>query len=542
MSSVQQTSDFVLNIIHPLIQSFLEKMTEEQWTSFITSSADDATKILVVEMILEIIAALSNSILTSLKSQRPKTEERLMSELEYSLTQTFAEALGIPDEVDNTELKTLSSTIQEEVRYVVESGGNAGISKHLTPAAKINAMTNSLIRLFRRCSEKIKAFIAPRPFKKKWRSSKRAGASPNSQAIKNEIDNELRVIMTPLLEGIHNSKELQKEICSDIQKVADEVICSTCGKKSKPSLFQTIRKRAKSVLVKFFTKLCLMRILDQLKKKHSQEPTRNESVEMIVERLASQFAVHRDEIIETDSYTILLRQLDGDKVLVFSQELSKLIYWHTLQEPLPRSILNASQRNIIADTWGKTWLYIVLMNWILTNQVNPIAYRVMLPLMDKNESKMSDKSNTSITGIEKAFREEQDPEKKKTYVKLVIEKTVFTVCSDTSMVPEKRDETINYLTQTVWKNVQDEVFFTHPDVLNNLKKKIRKTLYKGLSSPENVLFLMLHKDPVIVERIMVVVNKTLLCPPKEKSTVCKIFSSLGKTIRKIFKRNRGVFR
>eukprot|EP00066_Takifugu_rubripes_P016000 XP_011605266.1 PREDICTED: uncharacterized protein LOC105416889 [Takifugu rubripes] len=197
------------------IRSFLEKTTTEQWRSFLSSSADDATKVLVAELILEIIAALSNSVVASMKSGTPKTEEHLMSELEVSLPQTFSEALGIPDEVDNISLKTLTGVIHEEVKNNLISGGKAGVTKHLTPVFILNSMTDQLIHLIQKFSAKIKTLVAPRPWKSITSTSKGTKKSPSSQAIR-KINDQLRDIINPLLEDIPNSEELQKEVSWEI--------------------------------------------------------------------------------------------------------------------------------------------------------------------------------------------------------------------------------------------------------------------------------------------------------------------------------------
>ena len=546
MSSVQQPLSprtFVPHVVQPLIRSFLEKTTAERWRGFRSSSADDATKILVAELILEMIAALSAFILTSPKA---KTEERLMAELEESLPQTLSEALGIPDQVDNLRLKTLTSIIYEEVKYNLVGGGKAGVTKHLTPVARLNAMNDQLLHLFQKFFEQIETLAVPRPRKSPGEAgaaarvpSKVSLTSPTSQVIKQEINNELRDIINPLLEDIPDSEELQRELSSEIQKVADEAVCTVCGMRSKKTnAFKNIRKRMKSVLTKSFAKVCLMRILDHLKKKHSQETTAiNQSAEMILSSLTSQFADGKSPNVDTeDSFLLMFRHLRGDKVLVFGQELSKLIYRHGLAEPLPRSSSEESfAQQVHADIRSKTWIFMVLMNWFLTTHVNSVTDRLTLPLMDKSASRMLEFSKTSISGIEKVLKEEQRSKKNKKYVQFVIEKVVFTVCSDANMVPETRDELIENLTETVWSNVHEEQFYIHAEVFRNIEKEIRRSLYKNLSSPENVLFLITHEDPVIVDRIMLVINKKLLWPRKDRNAA-GIFPSLGSTMSKMFKR------
>ncbi|TWW73030.1 hypothetical protein D4764_15G0004240 [Takifugu flavidus] len=163
-----------------------------------------------------------------MKSPSTKSEEHLLSELEVSLPQTFSEALGIPDEVDNLILKTLTNIIHEEVTYNLRSGGKAGITKRFTPVARLKAMTDQLTHLFHKFSDKIKMFFAPHLCKSKgpasapkYFASKVSITSPTSEVIKHEINNELSAIINPLLLDIPNSAELQEELSREIQEKTD---------------------------------------------------------------------------------------------------------------------------------------------------------------------------------------------------------------------------------------------------------------------------------------------------------------------------------
>lgn len=530
MSSVQQPSNFVFNIIHPLFQSFLEKTSAEQWKSFLTSSPDDATKVLVAELILEIIAGLSNLIFIAMKSPSTKTEEHLLSELESSLLQTFSEALGIPNEVDNLRLKTLTNIINEEVKYNLRSGGKAGITKHLTPVARLNAMTDQLTHLFHKFSDKIKMFFAPLLCKSRGHASaprhfatKVSITSPTSEVIKHEINNELSAIINPLLLDIPHSEDLQEQLSREIQEVADEVVCTFYVMRSKKSsAFKALKERMKSFVTKCFAKVCLMRILSHLKKKYSQDTLAiSESAEEILMGLTSQFVDHIKDTESEDSFLLVFKNLCADKVLDFSQELNNLIYHHALPEPLPHSGDSSghSQSKVRTDVWSKTWIFMVLMNWFLTTRINSMTDQLTLPLMDKSLVRMNEYSKTSISALDKVFKEEQRSKKNKKYIQFVIEKVVYTVCSDANMVLETRDEIITNLTKTIWNNVQDEQFHIHAELLKNIERNIRKSLYRNMSSPENVLFLISHEDPDIIDRIKLVIDKKLLWPPKSKNTL-----------------------
>lgn len=282
-----------------------------------------------------------------------------------------------------------------------------------------------------------------------------------------------------------------------------------------------------------------MRILFHLKKKYSQDTSAiSESAEEILMGLTSHFVDHIKDTESEDSFLLMFKNVHADKVLDFSQELNDLMYCHALPELLPRSgdSSEQSQSKVHADVRSKTWLFMVLMNWFLTTQINSMTDRLLLPLMGKSLFRKNEYSKTGISSLDKVFQEEQRSKKNKKYVQFVTQKMVFTLCSDANMVPETRDEIIENLTQTIWNIVQDEQFYIHAEVFKNIEKKIGKSLYKNMSSPENVLFLISHEDPDIVDRLKLVIDKNLLWTPKGKNRL-GIFSALSGAIGEIFKRN-----
>ncbi|XP_029686943.1 uncharacterized protein [Takifugu rubripes] len=548
MSKTPQVREFVLNNIHPLVQSFLERTTVEQWESFVLGRPDDATTILVAELVLEIIAALSTSVLTTLRSKTHTSEERVLTKLKKTLPRVLSKALGIQEEEDNDELKTLTDTIQKEVRENLNSSRaicKKGTSiRRITPTSRINVMIVQFVELFKKFSNKIRTFIGPRPHKisnERFPSSRdplldEDIKSPIAEGIRREMNYEFQDIFRPLMADLPEAKckELHHEISEEIKIAAKEI--STLSKKSPETIdVKPVGRKIESFFAKCFAKVSLMRIFAKLKIKHPmlQAEAKSESVETILEKLSARLIDKEDDKAQReDALVQVFTDLSGNKVLEFNQELSNEIYRHSVPEAAPPSVEREVQSEVHADIRSKAWVFMGLMNWYLKTQVNWVIDRVTVPYVDQSER---NKLPTPVNSNEDIAHQEAQRAKNKSYLKFVIQKVVYTVCSDAKMLPATISDLISNLVEIIWEKVKDKQFYTDSEVFKNLEKNIKKLLYKVLGSPEKVIFLIKCGDPVVVEQIMLIINKRMLSPRKKKSVICKLFSSLCSAISRAFK-------
>ncbi|TWW73060.1 hypothetical protein D4764_15G0004540 [Takifugu flavidus] len=331
-------------------------------------------------------------------------------------------------------------------------------------------------------------------------------------------------------------KELHHEISEEIEIVAVEI--STVSEKSPETLaVKPAGKKIKSFFTKCFAKVCLMRIFAKLKKKLPKHEAKSESVETILEKLSTQFLDQEDdEAQREDALVQVFTDLSGNKVLEFNQELSNEIYRHSVPEAAPPSVEREVQSEVHADIRSKAWVFMALMNWYLKTQVNWVIDRVTVPYVDQSGMNMLP---APVRSDEDVPRQEaqiaRHEAKNKSYVKFLIEKVVFTVCSDAKTLPATIYDLIGNLTEKVWDKVKDKQFYTDSEVFNNLKRSIKKLLYKVLGSPQQVVFLIICEDPAVVEQFILIINKWLLMPRKNINMIGKFFSSLGNALYKAFK-------
>lgn len=498
---------------------------------------NDATTILVAEVILEIIATLSSSILTSLKSRTLKSEKQVLSKLETALPQTLSEALGIEEEVGDDELKTLTHIIQEEVRENVclHSSSEKGTTKQrLIPVSRINDMVVNFTGIFKKFSHKIKTLIGPRSFKMRNETIRSPEEdfdfenteSPTAEEIKKDIKYEVKEIFSPLMMDIPEaeSEQLKLEILHELDIVAKDMFTFS-KRRPKSAIEKPSRKKIKSFFTKCFAKVYLTRIFAKLKKTYPEHAKVNiQSAERILEELSFQFVDQQNLQNETEDVLVqVFTDFHGNTDLFFSQELSDLIQQHVLSNNVPCSV----QTEVQADVWNKSFVFLALMNWYMNTQVHWVVARVkvpginVLPITFINDEAIACRKAEAV--------------KNSLYVKFLIEKIVYTICSDAKFLPKTINDSINTLKEIVWEKVKDKTFYQHSKVFHNLEKDIKNLVYKVLGSPDKILFFITCKDPVVVNQIMLIIEKRLLMQRKRRGVISQFFCSLGKAICKTFK-------
>ena len=164
-----------IEIFRPPIQTFVNRMTEDQWTLLKSGSPDNATKILLAELLLEIIQAVTNSFLASVKNTCVIiSEEQVQAKLGDTLAQSFAEALDMKDQHQCVSSERLTNLLAKEVTKSVSSAlsndntAESGVSQHVTPPSRLNNMithTSKMLKKFVARCGKMK-MCAPRARRK----------------------------------------------------------------------------------------------------------------------------------------------------------------------------------------------------------------------------------------------------------------------------------------------------------------------------------------------------------------------------------------
>lgn len=582
--------------VEPLVKSFFGRITEEQLSLLKSGSPDDATKILLAELVLATIRSVTEKVLVSLRGiDVPESEKHDLPCGSEVLAQIPAQALGFPEQVDSVDSESLSDLIAGEVREIVASSSSQSaqpvIDKHVIPPHRLSAMIGQISGMLMEFMAKVKTF-AHRPQKKTdfiledvddetdlekdlelsddndvGQSSDRSGdtdttekvssedsfKSKTSESLQEEIGKELRTIISPLLDELPDSenKKLQSEISLQLKSLSDDISDFICVKAKKRPL-KKVRNMIKHFLAKCFAKVCIHRFLAQLRKKHRQQ-TNVESCELaesLEDRLTSQLQIDHGEKQAAGNWNSLMlwfNNISSAKVLIFHKELSDLIYRHFLSEIVPESVMGKqtqekpfapeSHADMYADIRSKVWIFVVLMNWWLKTEVNRLSERVHLPIMDTVQlPDAAEDAACEETRQDAALQTETN----RKLVKVLIEKVLWQVYCDVQMVPERGCDISDHLFESVWPEVEDVDLHVTPETFKSLAKKIYKDLCKKWDDAHHVLCLLKLQDPDIDKYIVHLLKVHMTSPPKRPNAFCRFFSSLGKALSKPFRRRNKV--
>lgn len=568
----------------PLIKSFFERITEEQLKLLKSGSPDEATKILLAELILDMIRSVTSSVLTALKNiYKAESEEEDQPSVDQVTSQISSQALGIEDKVDSVSSRSLSDLLAEEVRMNVDSALSSGlqnlqfvIDQNVTHPRRISAMVLHATKVLRELSMKMKTIFAPRLNREREESlirehvrfspapredlglcdtdgprsrSSVGRKTPEPERFQEDVSKDLSDILTPLLEELPESEfeKLQSEITEELQSLSDEVGQMVCARDQ--DNLKVARLMIKEFLAKSFAKVWIHRFLIQLKKKHRQYSDIDSSAlaESLVATFTSLTQLERDEKEdeEKDSLTLLFRRISSSTILVFTKQLSDLIYPHFLPQTVPDSPKGSqSLRNleaIYADTYAdiqsKVWVFVVLLNWWLKTQGKTLSEKVNIPTAQTAAPPHEEARRANAPLRYQEARQEAEPQldRKSMLVKLLIDKVLWEIYCDVKMLPERKDHIAARLFESVWAEVRlAEVFVTVTN-LKSASMKIYRQLCKMWTSADQLLCSLISQDPTTEIYVASVFKGHLTTPAAKPGYIRSFFSSLGRAVARPFR-------
>lgn len=357
----------LLNNIRPHIEFFFSGLTAEQWRQMTSGSPDDATRIMLADMLLDLITSLTTSFMATLEVNTAVTEDHVRSSLGNTLPQTFADVLEISDKVRSKSSDQLMELVGKEVKETVNSVLSSGCSysepskfEHITPPSRLNEMVTYLCDMFKSFKAKIKKmslFQERKQFVKMedlydledYESEPFDGGSlssgsmlerseeipaedsflkATSETVQKTISKEVSEFMEPLLQVVPVShavvvlSETSEKIKSVVEEISPAIAESSAPvvpldlspkprKKSKLSL-RTVSIKIKTFITKCFAKVLLLRKHSELKIKFSKD---------------SRVEDRKELQVVVASVDALLDSLDGEKGQGepdFSQSLQRI--------------------------------------------------------------------------------------------------------------------------------------------------------------------------------------------------------------------------
>lgn len=433
------------NVVKPLVRSFIENMTVEQWRSLISTSPDHAATILLAELVLGVIHNVSEFLLMSIRCA--PSCENTMSTLHTDLSHTISESLGLEDQDDNS-LSSLADMIQKETEEILTLSITEDYTENtcIIQPERLNAIINVTIELFRKFGDKIKAgelrFKHWSQKKKEDSESLASGlvegepldsqediclpqyVSPES--VQEVIKKDWSDISSTLLDDITvgEYKKLQSESSVEIQSVLDEITSTLSEKRKKP--FEALKKKVKSFFAMGFLRVWLRRLLANVRKKHPQDTIEEsyEMVESIIDSLTPEFVNVTDEEVKNENGVVALFQhTSTHNIPHLTRGLTDLIYQNVVQDIPGSERATSSFRtyNLYRDIWKQSKICISMTKWFMKAQTKVLCNRLNLHMLEPETCPIiselpetgilpTPSTTSTVSDIEKAFPGSTEPE------------------------------------------------------------------------------------------------------------------------------------
>ncbi|XP_074492587.1 uncharacterized protein LOC141768311 [Sebastes fasciatus] len=557
----------VRRVVSKLLNSFFKGMTADQWGFLKSGSPDDATMTMMGELLLDMTAALTKAFLKSLGSTTLASEDDVQINLGDTISQGFAEALGVDVSVQCPSSKSLTTLISEEVSESVRSALSSpeGIVQRLTPPSRLNNMILHACKMCQAFIGKMKSVFSPRSRKQRTiceesdvepepsDAEDRHAATPSSDvviAMKDIthvtiiIKKQLNDITEPLLVDVPDSEYtlLQSQNSREIEDVAEEIARSIAedavrqtpsAQKSKRSK-KSIRSKIKKLLAKCFAKTCIHRIVAQMRKRFqrgSKVPSR-ESAKSLTKKI-------NDLMKQPENRDLLglgapLVNIPPGRVLEFTKVLSDLLFTHITHGPeiIPEPVIRANMR---ADLQRKVLGFLCLARWWQIfqsdNLVDNMRHAILgtKPRARKPLAIAAPPAPVSLTKSRDDSARRARNEQKKNCVEVILERLVARIFKKAKVTwtLSNVEDIIQRLFDQTWVEVEGLDFDSSPESLENLEKAIYRDLIKTWGTATWLLVSLKGGQTAVGEHIASAVKGHLMVPPRQRCCmVCRCFSSM----------------
>ncbi|KAL7388506.1 hypothetical protein ABVT39_015255 [Epinephelus coioides] len=579
----QQIQQTVVNNFHYLMERFNDRLSASQLKLLHSDEADNPTKVMLAEMILDLVARVSRSILEDVTCVDIDTHVR--PNLQNTIRESFGDYLGT-----GRSSKYLSRLLSEEVTQIVNSLLSATRDTvmpvsiaHITPPHRIDVMVRLICTMTKELEDEmtpsshnqgntLDSFIhiteAEDKSDQSGARSKTAGTNGNSNGTKTPnnvqdvLTNELSDIAVPFINDIprcdcdlllSNTAQESEGVRNYIRMFRRRATVNP--QRYAPTHMREVTGKLKTFFAKQFAKLSLCRIVRQLRTELSPECLQcfADDIDSLLEGGES----HRGGYA-VDSVCPSLQDIINGKVLAFSGELNDVLYSYisdglfSENHPAAFAREGSSPHNDIHKVINdKLWCFHGLLRWWLTSQAGVQCERVTLALKESaivltethidfviegtNFEPLKDSTPTA-TVEDPAPVQETTPVQAPASFRVLVEKLVSRTLKKqkVSTLRKKPSIIVDCVLERIWAKVKEEDFEINTETLLCLDKAIFKQLCKSWGNPERVLAAMTEEDPEVYDHIANAFKHHLKDPPKKRNTICRFFSCVGRVISKPF--------
>ncbi|XP_068430631.1 uncharacterized protein [Clinocottus analis] len=393
-------TDVKSKIIDVVISCF-RQLTADQWTLLKTCSPDATTKLLMANLILEMVTIVSKAFSRVVVSNTDPSGEQVKNSLGKLVEDCFKTALNITDDVHCENSKRLQELINVQVTLNITA---ENLYMNITMPKILDAILDAMVKMTTRVK---KIFVC----RAQWNSaSPTADASTQEpQASCDDFNREVPAETSAVLsmsddktkEIQTSNKIIQDELNGMIGPLVDEMSESQFDSfQSDSCLKETLvedivqelqedtnpkRGKLKNLFTLQFTKMWLNRIWMQITKKYQNSPTESpimlaEIPDVILTKLTL------EENKQVNSGCLLLKPMPRAGALILTKRLTNFLFQRMMGKNMsvsPRGSLSDSTGSplqsdvvIYEEIWDKVWNFQGLMEWWENTQLEIITQRL----------------------------------------------------------------------------------------------------------------------------------------------------------------------
>ena len=436
MVRAQQTQSDLVPVtadnLRPLVQTFLEKLTPEQWTLIKVGTPDDATLILMAELIVKLINAIIDAVLAGIRSIKDDIKkETILHCLTNTMTLTFTQVLEVPEDVQSTGSSKLAKLMAKEVAERINStiasqNSEEPIKERVTPPSRLNTMINHFNQMLsdfmcKGClciTQRAKSLPTTEeddheeeeegdetmdcPVVEKVKSND-SMEKVVQDILKKEVDDIMHILLNEVEEDEYDI--LQSESSLNIE-IIGEYVARSIMKESQSSesseagmklCLEKSKLKIRSFLSNLFAMSCINKMVAQLRETYQKDKTSesSQSIQSLICDIET-LLIKADVIPSGD-------ELPGTKSASkiedpsFSRELCDLIYSHLSSGSTKKTRSKSVPRRhtaIYSDIGKRVKAFLSLMKWWSNMRVSSHSNKVMTALMNSESF-----SQTHLAGV-----------------------------------------------------------------------------------------------------------------------------------------------
>ncbi|KAI4809538.1 hypothetical protein KUCAC02_018413 [Chaenocephalus aceratus] len=160
--------------LFPIVEPFVQGVTGDQWLLLRSGKPDDATLIVVADLVVEVVTSLTKAILAACTGMKTSvSEESIRSSLGDALSQSIAQALDLASQVEDDSVELCAAVISKEVAESV----NSALSTPMHTAERVIRPRRLNIMVGHICTM-LKAFAGKMRIRRSQRRTRQRKLSP----------------------------------------------------------------------------------------------------------------------------------------------------------------------------------------------------------------------------------------------------------------------------------------------------------------------------------------------------------------------------